>query len=47
MIYRNCVIERVWHNGYWVTRHATEGRLMADTLAGLKMLIRHADQRGA
>lgn len=43
--HRGCLVERIPHNGMYVTRHETEGRLMADTQQGLKALIRGADER--
>ncbi len=44
-IYRGCLIYRTFPSGYWRTT-SLELPLMADTLAGLKAMIRDA-QTGA
>ena len=47
--YRGITIERIWHNGMysaWVSTSRYCGYLKADTLAGMKELIRHYDARG-
>ena len=39
--YFSCIIERTFPSGYW-TSLTPAGRLKADTLAGLKQMIRQA-----
>lgn len=42
--YKGYNIERNWHNGYYVA-YGNNGRMMADSLTGIKQLI-NADIKG-